>query len=489
MANEWFDIDKEGLAKLLSHKGKVFLVHELIQNAWDTNCTRVQVGLTPAPGESLCWLVVEDDDPDGFQDIRHSFTLFAESAKKADPSKRGRFNFGEKIVLSLCKEAMIISTKAAVLFNADGTRSRSSQRTEAGSLFSGLVRMTRAEYDQVCREIRRIIPPSTCSTTFNHTPLTAPAPLREWEDTLATEVADDHGHLRPTRRKTTIRLHVTDGEAGWLYELGIPVVEIGAPFHVDVQQKVPLNLQRDNVRPAYLRDLRVSILNHAAELVPDEASAAVWVEDALADEAISHDAVRTIVQKRFGDKVVTADPTDPEAMRTATANGYTVVSGRTFTKEQWASVRAAEAIPRAGKLFPTVKPYSDDPNAPTVEVIPEEDWSFGMRHVSQLVYRLGRALMGVRVAVRYVRSMGGGCVAAYGPNAWGVKTLDFNVGHLGSSFFGNWTEHREAILDLILHEFGHEYSSNHLDAAYYRALTRLGAKLALLVRDRPDLLD
>jgi hypothetical protein len=31
----WFDVDKEGLAKLFAHKGKSFVVHELVQNAWD----------------------------------------------------------------------------------------------------------------------------------------------------------------------------------------------------------------------------------------------------------------------------------------------------------------------------------------------------------------------------------------------------------------------------------------------------------------------
>ena len=35
MAQQWFEVDKQGLADLVSSKGKVFILHELLQNAWD----------------------------------------------------------------------------------------------------------------------------------------------------------------------------------------------------------------------------------------------------------------------------------------------------------------------------------------------------------------------------------------------------------------------------------------------------------------------
>ncbi len=90
----WFSVDKEGLAKLLARKGKEFVVYELLQNAWDTDAKRVDVSLAPIDGRPMAALIVEDDDPEGFQDLTHAFTLFAESHKKGDPEKRGRFNVG-----------------------------------------------------------------------------------------------------------------------------------------------------------------------------------------------------------------------------------------------------------------------------------------------------------------------------------------------------------------------------------------------------------
>src|ERR1035441_6537445 len=113
----WFDVDKVGLGKLLERKGKKFVLFELIQNAWDQNVSRVDVTLTKEPGSRYATICVEDDDPDGFKDLSHAWTLFAESDKKADAQKRGRFNLGEKLVLAVCVEAEIISTSGGVRFD------------------------------------------------------------------------------------------------------------------------------------------------------------------------------------------------------------------------------------------------------------------------------------------------------------------------------------------------------------------------------------
>src|SRR3990167_2968901 len=116
---DWFSVDKTGLAKLLERKGKEFALYELIQNAWDEAITTVRVDLKRMHG-GFVRLSVEDDNPEGFRDLSHAFTLFAESHKKADATKRGRFNLGEKLVLAICTEAVIRSTKGMVVFDKHG---------------------------------------------------------------------------------------------------------------------------------------------------------------------------------------------------------------------------------------------------------------------------------------------------------------------------------------------------------------------------------
>ena len=86
----WFDVDKEGLAKILEKRGKAFAIFELIQNAWDTNAKNVSVRLVPVPVHPKAILEVEDDDPNGFANISHAFTLFAESEKIGCCARKGK---------------------------------------------------------------------------------------------------------------------------------------------------------------------------------------------------------------------------------------------------------------------------------------------------------------------------------------------------------------------------------------------------------------
>lgn len=82
MTRQWFEVDTAGLAKLIADKGKVFLLHELVSNAWDTDSTRIEVTLEKVSGARLARLIVKDDHPEGFQSLEHAYTLFAESEKK-----------------------------------------------------------------------------------------------------------------------------------------------------------------------------------------------------------------------------------------------------------------------------------------------------------------------------------------------------------------------------------------------------------------------
>jgi hypothetical protein len=113
----WFDVSKLGLQKIQGRRGREFLMYELIQNSWDAAATVVSVELSKAPGARTATLIVEDNSPNGFRDLSHASTLFAESDKKGCATLRGRFNFGEKLVLACCDTAEIISTTGGVRFD------------------------------------------------------------------------------------------------------------------------------------------------------------------------------------------------------------------------------------------------------------------------------------------------------------------------------------------------------------------------------------
>src|SRR5207244_2270653 len=72
--------------------------------------------------------------------------------------------------------------------------------------------------------------------------------------------------LSRTSRKTPV--DVVDGlNARWLFELGIPVCsleEVGFPYGLDIQQKVPVPQSRDMVETSYLYRVIGTVLEQTA---------------------------------------------------------------------------------------------------------------------------------------------------------------------------------------------------------------------------------
>jgi hypothetical protein len=479
MAQQWFDVDRAGLGKQAEQHGKGRLIGELVQNALDeVGVTQIAVTLALVPGRPLADLTVEDDAPEGFRDLSHAYTLFVESYKRGNPEQRGQYNFGEKLVLAVCESASISTTKGTVEFTEEGRIDRPRQKRERGSVFQGRIRLTREEYPQVCDYLRSLLLPENIVVTFNGDRLLPRKPLRTFETSLETLVADDQGVMRPRQRKTQVAVfEALPGEVPTLYEMGLPVVETGDKWHVSVGQKVPLNWDRDNVKPAYLQALRVAVLNTAFDLLTSEEEAtAPWCKLAGADERCSDQAIKRLVRLRFGEKVAAPDPSDVEAMKRFQSEGGTIVVG--LSKGEWANVKRAGAVLPAGQICPTAKPYSDDPDAKGVTVIPEERWTEGMRLIAGYAVFLARELMKVGLTVSVVHTTNN-FAACYGSGR-----LDFNLLRLGHRWFEQGAS--EDVDSLLIHEFGHEYSGDHLSGDYHEALCRLGAGLKRLALERPE---
>lgn len=481
-ANSWFQVDKEGLRKLIDERGKAAALYELVQNGWDTNAPNISVQLEKLAGRPFANLVVIDDDPDGFHDLTHAYTLFAESTKKSDPTKRGRFNLGEKLVLALCRSARVESTSGTVIFNEDGTMSRSKKKTDKGSVFQALIRMNQAEYDEVCEAMFRLIPPNGKRTLFNGEeilPFADSSRVTVFEATLPTVISDNEGTLRKTERKCKIEILKAEGP-GWIYEMGIPVVETGDQFHVNVQQKVPLAWDRENVTPAYLRLLRSLTLNATSKLLTKEEADANWVTNALSDKNnVDPSAVIDVIDKRFGTKRVIYDPTDREASEKALGKGYTVLYGGSLPKAAWEVVKSTGAVLPAGQVMPTPRLYTNDPNAPVRKEILRKDWTEGMREVEEITRWLAKEL-GISDDLLVMFALPTGPMSRKLAASWN-GSFEWNVTCLGRKWFNNWMNHFDEVLNTIIHEFSHQDVSNHRDEKFHRACTRNGASGMLLM--------
>lgn len=476
-----FVVDKKGLAKLLERKGKSFAVVELIQNAWDEHTSQVDVTLEREKGD--VWkLVVEDDNPAGFKDLTHAYTLFAESLKKGDASKRGRFNLGEKLVIAVCEVAKIETTKGTVLFAGDH-RKHSTKKREKGSMFTGLLRLTDDETKEIYSAVMSLLPPHGIVTTFNLAEVPHRLPLRSFEVSLRTEIADADGRLKPTTRKTWVQVfEPSPGEVPSIYELGIPVVETGDRWHVNVQQKVPLPTDRDNVPPGYLRDVRVAVLNACFDLLKGDDAKAAWVSNAMEGEKASVDAVGAAFRGKFGDKTVIFDPNDSEANKKAAAEGYVVVPGGSLPKAAWKHVKSAGIAEPAGQVTPSLSVQLESGDGPPLKLMDEAHWPEDVRNVVSFSADLARLVMGVDLSVTVGNDPMYPAGATYGRVSATKGALMLNLGRLGYKWF---EQIGERVLDLLLDEFGHHFASDHLDSRYYKALRTLGAKFTMLALKDP----
>jgi Bacterial dnaA protein helix-turn-helix len=232
-------------------------------------------------------------------------------------------------------------------------------------------------------------------------------------------------------------------------------------------------------RPAYgvelraLVDAKVQTFAQAttaeAERVATATDAAQpWANDAAGDERANQEAITKVLDLRFGEKRVIADPSDPEGTKLAMSQGYTVIPGGTLSGDVWSNVRKFGAALPAGKVTPSPKPYS--PDGDRENVIPRSEWKPEYELFYDWVARLGTLLLGHPVSTRFVKESG-----VYWRATFGGLSMALNVSKLGPL----WWSKKEDMLALVLHEFGHHYSGDHLSEDYHRALCALGANLAI----------
>lgn len=460
----WFEVDRRGLAEIAKRRGMAFIITEPIQNAWDEDITRVDVTMDPVPGVPRVDLTVADDSPDGFRDLADSYSMFRTSYKLDNPEQRGRFNVGEKLLLAVADEARITSTKGSVIFGEKG-RTSGRKKTEAGSVLTARLRMTRDELEEAIEFAAMLIPPPGIRTSINGRVLPEREPEVETTARLDTEVAGPEGGFTYRYRSTTVRVYLPmDGEKPHLYEMGIPVDEIDGPWHVEVAQKIPLSLDRSSVRYGYRERVMAIAAEAMAERLTDEDAREGWVSNALS-QIEDDDAVRAIVKKRFG-KAVTYDPSSPESNKLAVDAGYALVHGGELPGRAWASVRRAGALQPAGHLFPDGRVESSPDGVPPV---PRSEWTEQMKTVAGYAGRFAEKVVDRPMKVDFYDDGGLSFRALCGHGL-----IAFNV---GAPDVGDAVRSLDqAKIDAILiHECAHVTVEDHLTHAYHRECCRIGA--------------
>lgn len=444
-------------------KDKIFIIHELLQNAWDTDATTVEVTMTRIPNSPFVEIEVTDNNPTGFNDIAHAYTLFAESEKKNDPTKRGRFNMGEKMVFALARNARVSTTKGAVIFG-EGKKFRLSKRkadmTETGSVVWMEIRMTIQEEAEVGEMVKKVLTPEDKATYFNGEEIAWREPTAVVADVAMRTLADTQGDgvMRTTTRQTTLEIHDAGDSAAMVYEMGIPVVEMpDDKYSVNVMQKIPLNMDRDNISPRYRVALRGEILNATANLLTKDDAQATWVKEALEHKNLDTATIDKTMDKMIGKKRAIFNAKDSEANAGAVVAGYKVMHGGMLSKSAWKNVKSTgttKATTQVGGGRFASHSFKMRNAIPTEMRLREDEWTVEMKRVACLTKRMcdyrGVSLHGVSI-VKHLKKHGG----RYAALAGGGR-ITFNLSTLGKDAFDLTDDARLSyMVSLISHEMAH----------------------------------
>jgi hypothetical protein len=202
----------------------------------------------------------------------------------------------------------------------------------------------------------------------------------------------------------------------------------------------------------------------------------------MEDKDVDAESVEAVLDTKYGKKRVVHDPNHPESSAVAIAKGYTVVYGGNESRSTWENIRTHRPVTSAGIKFDTTNTVSFDPDGIDVS-LPEDQWTDGMKSLALFCQKTHKEIFGAKLRIQFFKDPRG-YLACYSRNS-----LTFNYRSIGKTKCSNWKTHLEYFVDLIIHEFAHRYGSSHFSEDYWRGTTKVGAKMALLLRAKPELLD
>lgn len=459
-----FEVSTEGMKVLHMGREPWQLAKELVSNAWDEVSTTCEVSLesiSPRKARLIVW-----DDGPGFAKINDAWTLWGHTPKRGKPDVRGRFNIGEKDILSVAEEATIVTSNHAIRFPKTGGRriTRATKQTKGTKVICVMPWGNRQVEDTI-EKLKHLIVPDGITYKVNGEITNHRNPEMVIEAKLETVLQNSPLEpLKSTIRKTKLELYQANCTRR-LYEMGIPVQSIKCPYDVNVMQKVPLPPNRDVVKDSYLQDIYRIVLDNTIEQLDRNDSAEAWVRTAIEDKEIAPETVKEVMTKRYGDKVVLWS-SDIRANERAQEHGYEVVHGRTLSsaeRDAMQDIGLSHSSDMFGLSVGHSEPFEPDSN---------------MKRMAEYAKMLGKELLGRSINIHFFKLPRGEAAAV-----WDGTGIGFNVSVLGRKWFNEIDESKTA---LILHELAHHRGIGH-NFEYQSNLKRLAGKAVHLAYNKHEL--
>ena len=310
----WLSISTEGFAAMNAARPAEHLIKELVQNSLDSFVEGQPGRIELRYGSQNDGFVVEcADNGSGISNLGDLRVVYL-THKTDSHLKRGRFGRGFKEALCIAEQAWVVSGGQQLEFLLEnGERvTRQGVASDVGTGTRVWMRMPwPAETgDRLDAYFAQFLVPEGIELVVNGERINARAVEHRVQANITTELYDAIGQSwkKPSRTTTIHLVRPQPGETATIYEMGIPVaaVDWNMPYHCDVQQRVPMNPNRDAVASGYPVKLHVACLPTLLEEMDESAVMDEWVGHA--GRRCESEVQKRIIARAFGENIARSVP-------------------------------------------------------------------------------------------------------------------------------------------------------------------------------------
>jgi hypothetical protein len=465
-----FDVDLSGWIAKNRGRAMSALIKEPIQNAMDENVSVIKVTLKEG------YVEIEDDSELGIEELKNVFTLFA-SGKADNPTKRGRMGRGLKEFISACDFAEVRTTTGTVFFNVnDQTRDvDESVRTSAGTIIIGKTeRWGNSNLAEALMFLRRMLMPEGMTLIVNVNGEDHVIEYREPESIIypayLTTVWIENGYEKKLGKSCNLEIHRTTEKNGYLCEMGIPVQPLECPYILNVQQRIPMNPNRDAAAVESVEEILARFINQN-DFTYEELKKA-WIQKRLGDYRITTSVVKDFMHRLFGDNVIVG--TNGAHNDNARQHGYVVIKKSNVSDEFYD--RLKKILPTATSVCKEIESQISRMEVPAKS---------SEKYLLNFVELLAREVLEEEYEVGIMECQ---------PDSKGFLTMadHFNDGSTAKICLNRLAEFNWQVpfapenTSVIIHELSHYYSKEH-DMLFHDYYEKLFSKFMNLVVTKPEL--
>lgn len=468
MNNNWFEIDNLGWKRMNVGRPPEELVKELIQNILDETFEVANINYYYK--NDKFFIEVEDDIKSGIKDSSLITTVFM-TGKEDSYLKRGRKGRGLKEFLSVCESAIVETVGNTVEFCVDGTRKEYKNNRDCGTKISCVIKedgWTIKAVNKITNFIKKIII-NKGTIYINGKKLQQKNILYNITKCyLETQIIVD-GKQIESDRYTDINIYAINGKKGWLYEMGIPVVETDIPYDIDIQQRIPLNDNRNEVGVKYINNLKLRLVQGLLPYLSKN-DLIGWATEAInCSYEFTYEQEKSIIKKVIGDfenfekiAIKSNRKTDDSAKQ----RGYTIID----TDSMHVGLRhmALDVFKSSDSLIQEIESKCEP-----IIVEPNENENDFIKKHKNLVEKA----IGLKIEINIVEKpedliSNKKTLAFY--NKGDPSVLSYNRLAISKAIFSN--PYGIKALEILFHELGHEISHYH-EFDFIDAVTNYAAKI------------